>query len=1599
MIPDPKRVEAIFSAALEKASAEERSAYLDNTCGDDPVLRQRVAALLQAHQDASGFLQPPLLPPNAVATPTVGIDKVATTPLPPGSALGSVGDYELLSEIARGGMGIVYRARHVSLQRIVALKMILAGQLASDSDVQRFKTEAEAAASLDHPNIVPIYEVGEYQGQHYFSMKLIEGGSLKPNAECGMGNAEWQRKAARLVALIARAVHYAHQRGLLHRDLKPANILLDVQGQPHVTDFGLAKRVEGDRGLTQSGAIVGTPGYMAPEQASGRKGLTTAVDVYALGAILFELLTGQAPFRGERPLDILLQVLEQEPPRPRSLNPQIARDLETICRKCLEKEPGRRYGSAEALADDLERWLRGEAISARPSTVWERTVRWIKRRPALAAVIGVSLVAVAGLLVMGGYLNEGRVRLAQADAAALRVAREQDQKEKVLEQQKREAVEAEQKVTRQALLHADSLRLITQAEVLRPSEPTLALLVALEGANRGQPRLAAHNNGLQALLHELPPQRVLRDEAVRVTTARFSPDSNWLITLPVNSYGGHLPAARVWEVGTGRMVATMQLPPVLLKKQEENKERFAKDDDEGLELLTRPIFNFAAAHFSPDGRRVVTTFKGQTIGLYRDGSRALYTDRVARIWETATGKELLILKGHDAPVTAAGFSPDGRRLLTTSLDRTVRIWDVESGQSLAILHGHTKAPTMAIFGPGGRVLTFCNSSWEGGPGFLDQNGKRVVFRPDEIDPPFRVADLAEPSGDFKSDRAIGPFFQGQASDPHVWDIEGGKEVAFLHLKDLGDLWKTAGWKERPPALEQMPLRAACFSRDGGRVALVFEKAAGIWDTATGQPLVLLAGPRTDLKGAAFSPDGSQLFTFSGHDTLHTWDAASGKEASAFVLKGLEAGDHFAEFSPDGRRVLVLGEKKASTWNTVTGAQLAMLKGHEHVIHDGRFSPDGWQVATTSWDDSTRLWTTVTEDSLATVLPEEGLELAEWASDSRHVLTSYSRAVRRDGEFQRQKNGIHVWDAFRGEQVASFHRVADGHTVAAQLHPDGKRLLWVTTDLNRLKGQELPFAPAHICDARSGKELAVLRGLKSQIQCASFSPDGKRVLTVSNGERLQGDGTKTEEVAGKDADICLWDATTGELLCRLPIAEEDCRHATWSPDSQRVFTLHENLGRVWDCEGKLLLSLKVEQDWAVYSPDGRSLFAMGNRFILNDTDLGQYGSTSGVNIGTCWEMTDGQKRNGFGGEWRCVAGIPFHPDRSPIAAFSSDGRWLVTTGGPAGEQTATLWDVSTGQQRAVLRGHSAGVHTVDFSRDGNWIATSAEDHTVRIWHVASGREYLTLAHSDPVDLIRFSPDSKWLLTVSKRRGEVAIWPVDVLPWTLARKPRELNAEERERFEIDSAQAPEQPTETPPERVPPYRRRALFYAEGEQWPRAAADFTQVSRQYPDDFQVLAQAAVTSLAADDQAGYRKLCAAGVGRLRTDAETEDINRLLRTVSMGPDAVDDWQPLYRMVQAAKSGKQRPESERLVLGAVLYRAGWYREAIQLLGGTKPSPRGALFLAMAHHRLGHADEAAEQLDWAAKSSARDKQQPWDERLELQLLRREAETLLRKAPPDK
>jgi serine/threonine protein kinase len=394
----PQRVRALFDQAADLSPADQR-AFLEACCAGDGDLRARLEHLLaydarlRAKESTPAFLDSPLIRPSQQDTKPG--EHFASMEVQSGPTLPPIPGYTIVRELGRGGMGVVFLATQLSLKRLVALKMPPADLGAEDW--RRFRTEAEAAARLHHPHVVQVYETGEYQGRPFMIMELLDGGSLAQ--KLGHGPLA-PRPTAELLEILARAVQHAHSRGVVHRDLKPANVLLTEDGTPKVTDFGLARRLDLSQAQTQSGAVLGTPSYMAPEQAAGRgREAGPAADTYALGTILYECLTGRPPFLGATPWETALQVLQQEPVPPRKLQPSVPRDLETICLKCLRKEPAKRYASAEALAADLRRHLEGKPVLARPMGRVERLWRWTRRNPRAAAQI---VLVVLALLLAGG---------------------------------------------------------------------------------------------------------------------------------------------------------------------------------------------------------------------------------------------------------------------------------------------------------------------------------------------------------------------------------------------------------------------------------------------------------------------------------------------------------------------------------------------------------------------------------------------------------------------------------------------------------------------------------------------------------------------------------------------------------------------------------------------------------------------------------------------------------------------------------------------------------------------------------------------------------------------------------------------------------------------------------------------------------------------------------------------------------------------------------------------------------------------------------------------------------------------------------------------
>ena len=549
------------------------------------------------------------------------------------------GDYEILEEIARGGMGVVYKARQVSLDRIVALKMILAGQLAAESDIERFYTEARAAANLQHPNIVAIHEVGQHAGQNYFSMDYVEGQSLAKLVDGGPLPAS---KAAAYLKTIAEAIEFAHRRGTLHRDLKPSNILIDRFDQPHVTDFGLAKRIEASAQLTATGSLMGTPSYMPPEQAGANNGrIGPASDVYSLGAVLYELMTGRPPFLGESLVATLNQVLNAEPVSPRLLNPNVPRDLETVCLKCLQKEPLRRYATSQELANELGRFLCGEPIKARPIGKIARLWRWCKRKPlvaSLAASAALLLIAVIVVTAVGYFVSSA-----------------------ALDRSQRTLYAAHMNLAEDAWLAGNDGRLTDLLERHLP-QPGQADLRGWDWDYlRGQSRILTT---IDCKHHPL-------------LSLAWSPDGRSLA-------GATFMGIQIWDPQTGNKTCTLDQPAHWLAWHPDGR-RLAATERSEPEIVVWDVVD----------RRKVLTLGGRSQGYAgtilriawsRDGRRLAFatTDNHIEIWNVANAAKVLTLTAHPREPMLLAWSPDDKQLVSSG-PAEMKVWDVATGREVRML--------------------------------------------------------------------------------------------------------------------------------------------------------------------------------------------------------------------------------------------------------------------------------------------------------------------------------------------------------------------------------------------------------------------------------------------------------------------------------------------------------------------------------------------------------------------------------------------------------------------------------------------------------------------------------------------------------------------------------------------------------------------------------------------------------------------------------------------------------------------------------------------------------------------------------------------------
>ncbi|WP_435007863.1 WD40 repeat domain-containing serine/threonine protein kinase [Tundrisphaera lichenicola] len=1014
-----------------------------------------------------------------------------------------LGEYEILEELARGGMGIVYRARQVKLNRLVALKLIRDSRLAGPSDLRRFRTEAEAVAWLDHPYIVPIYEVGQVDDQPFFSMKLVEGGNLARHVDRLKDD---PRAAALLMAKVARAVQYAHQRAILHRDLKPSNILVDERGEPYVTDFGLAKRLEGTPGdldaQTQSGSVMGTPAYMSPEQALGRsRTLTTSADIYSLGATLYETLTGQPPFSADSVPEILRMVVEQEPARPRAINPSLDIDLETVALKCLEKDPARRYGSAEALADDLERWLGGQPIEARRVSARERAVKWVKRRPGIAALMGLLCLAM-GALIGGGFAFTWSLQRSN-DALRAQTYRAETS-----------AYIAEIDLARRSIDVGDIAGAYSQLEMLRPTDP----------GDRDR-------RGFEwSYLWRLCGYEHLKEwnAGAPVQSAAYSPDGRRL------ALGLGFGDKRGFESKPGEVL-------ICDSETGANPLRF--------EAHTGPVFDVT---YSPDGREIATAG----------------ADRISRRWSATTGSLLGEYGPFQDTCNGVAFSPDGRRLAVTSGNRypirglgpalepkgELAAWDIATHRRLWIETEPTGAELAVGFShDGSQVISGGFNSVQArdaGTGaelkrYFDwgalqigfhpdrkrlavssSNGSGVVFVLESGQPLLRLTTVANKEINrygFLTDIAFAPprgdqivasfgreppelpdlpRMQLRRHTVRLWDIRGrllfgmiaNREAVMslayrpdgerLVTTDVGGgihLWLTRS--ERKSSTEKSypgQAKTVALSPDGLRLA-VGQSDGSLYldDLESGRPPVLVRLGTTSLLGLAFAPDGRSVAVSSHEGPIWIIDAETGRTLRE--LPGHDGPTYGVAYRPDGLEIASAGDDGVvKLWELPTGRGRSALKGHSGVVYAVAYSPDGRTVASAGGDGAVRFWDTDSAQPRLTWQAHRSIihDLA-FHPDGRSIATAGD-----DG-------AVKTWDCDEGRPIRSMSKHARsvwGVTFGGGGEP---RLVSVGRD-----------SSVRLWDPRSGQEVLTLLGHESEVVGLSFAANGSRLVTADSGGKVR-----------------------------------------------------------------------------------------------------------------------------------------------------------------------------------------------------------------------------------------------------------------------------------------------------------------------------------------------------------------------------------------------------------------------------------------------------------------------------------------------------------------
>ncbi len=1037
-------------------------------------------------------------------------------PAAPANRLCTVGDYELLSEIARGGMGVVYRARQKSLNRLAAVKLILVGQWASPAQVQRFKGEAAAAAKLDHPNIVPIYEIGEANGQHFFSMKLVDGGNLAQSISgSGIDTTDF-RRAARLLATVARAVHYAHQRGILHRDLKPTNILVDTHGEPHLTDFGLAKAFEQDSGTTVSAALLGTPAYMAPEQAAGKGAqITTAADLYSLGAILYQLLTGKPPFTGDSAMEVLQAARDREPELPRRRNPAVPRDLELICLKCLNKEASRRYGSAEALAEDLDRWLGGEPIQARPVSPAERLVLWAKRKPVIAGLSAAVIVLVSLTAVISTLM-------------AWRIAAARDRATALAETNRRQLVE---------LNLANGLRLLSAGNDFE-SLPWLVEALRLDADNLIQQK--NHRIRLASIVRELPGLHQVWFHDGPVTDAAWSPDESRLATASDNKI-------YLWDSRTGT--------PLLPALETASSSGPVQQPISGTTWFT--------VSFSPNGRRLLAVGENST-----------------RVWDPSTGMPVgpPLIQGQ--PVHDAVFSPDGQEVWTAGEDQMVRRWSVDRGQWIGEPIAVGAPAQRLAWNPNGRSFAVASTReatrlWDratlkpiGEPLTHTSRVLDVAFSPDGSQIATAGADSRARLWDAKSGHPTGRLF---------WHTDGVTQLAFSHdgkrlvtvsFDHTAKVWLLTDESREPLVLNHgAAVNRAVFSPDGSQVATASaDHSARVWDAEDGRPLTPPLPHNGEVSTVQFSADGRRLLTASSDGTARLWMLPV-TTTTQMLFRDSWWFKRPPAVSRNGRFALLMNpENMALIWDIAAEQIVGPAIYHPSPAHLGAVTDDGRLAITVCYDGQVRLWDFGSGNLQSNSIPFDARHLPPLLSPDRlHIVLADGNGAMAICDVQKRAEPIRIPAPELPPQCGAY--ATDGKRFVIGARDFSARVFDATSgkEIARLK-QDAPVTA--VCFNRDGSKVAsgdesgqvfvwpvadpksvVRMSHPRRLNTIAFSPESKRLLTGCD-----------------DGAARLWDIASGTLLLP-PMQHSSPLHSVvFSTDGRRAVTVDRQLnGQLWELD--------------------------------------------------------------------------------------------------------------------------------------------------------------------------------------------------------------------------------------------------------------------------------------------------------------------------------------------------------------------------------------------------------------------------------------------------